>query len=353
MQPTDKVYYENLNRIFENSPVIPLTSKSKVVIFSDLHMGDGGKTDDFVNNSELFKSALENYYLKNNFRLALNGDIEELQRFKLEKIRSYWVGIYELFEKFRNRTEIYKTIGNHDLSLALDRSGYPIPVYDGIRFKYHNHYLFMIHGHQASSKYSKQNDWVDFSLKYIANPLGIKNFSVAHSSRKKYKIEKRAYRFSNYRKVVTIIGHTHRPLFESFSKAQRMKNKIDQICRDISQNRNQQKNLEASIKVYKRELEKIYEESNSNPVIDSLYNEVFHIPSLFNSGTVIGKRGMTCIEIENGEISLCHWFDGTINKKYLRNTGYDPESLIGTPYHRMVINRENLDYIFTRIALLS
>ncbi|MEM6831785.1 MAG: hypothetical protein AAF551_14840, partial [Bacteroidota bacterium] len=79
----------------------------------------------------------------------------------------------------------------------------------------------------------------------------------------------------------------------------------------------------------------------------------FHIPCLFNSGTVIGKRGITCLEIEGDKIRLVHWFDKSISKKYLTHSGYEPQRLEGTNFYRMVINEESLQYIFTRINFLS
>ena len=72
-----------------------------------------------------------------------------------------------------------------------------------------------------------------------------------------------------------------------------------------------------------------------------------------NSGTVIGKRGMTCLEIEDGKISLVHWFDRKISKKYLRSNENQPEQQAGTDYYRMVINTDDLKYIFARVKLLS
>ena len=39
--------------------------------------------------------------------------------------------------------------------------------------------------------------------------------------------------------------------------------------------------------------------------------------------------------------------------KYLDKRGYEPEQFGDTDYYRMVLNRENLNYIFSRIKLLS
>ena len=62
---------------------------------------------------------------------------------------------------------------------------------------------------------------------------------------------------------------------------------------------------------------------------------------------------MTCLEIEDEKIRLVHWFDKKISKKYLKQSGYEPERLKGTDYYRLVINEESLNYIFARIKFLS
>jgi predicted phosphodiesterase len=352
---SNKVVYSNLDKLFEKSEEIQITDDSKWVIFSDLHMGDGGSTDDFKRNSDLFTSALQKYYLKKGYSLFLNGDVEELQRFKMNKIYKHWKGVYDLFQKFSDKNNLLKTIGNHDLQLGIT-DNYPCDFHttEGFRFNYEDNDIFLFHGHQASKKYQKHNELIGFTLKYFANPLGIKSYSVSHDSRKQYNIEKRVYHYSSFNKRVSIIGHTHRPLFESLHKVERLKFLIEQLCRDYSAGlKAGDPELKQSIKAYKKELKGYYKKNINHNYMNYVYNTIFHIPCLFNSGTVIGKRGMTCIEIEKGRISLIHWFDKNISKKYLLQTGYKPEQLDGTDYYRMVINRETLNYIFTRIKFLS
>lgn len=161
-------------------------------------------------------------------------------------------------------------------------------------------------------------------LKYFANPLMIKNYSVAHSSKKQYKTEKHVYGYSASRKIVSVIGHTHRPLFASMPK------------KELSKNRVGDKSAGA-------------DKTGHKGTGENVYDKIFHVPCLFNSGCAIGKRGMTCLEIKNGTISLVHWFDGNINKKYLRQSGYSPKPLGGSGFYRMVINEEALDDVFDRI----
>lgn len=354
-QISTKKLYKKLDKLFESSPVLELNSKKRWVIFSDLHMGDGGMTDDFKQNAKLFTSALSEYYLKEDHALILNGDIEELQRFQIKKIVSQWREVYDLFDAFNKKELLYKTIGNHDLELQLMKDlPFDYRHYDSLRLKYKDNSIFVFHGHQASKKYQEHNELIGFTLKYFANPLGIKSYSVSHSSKKQYKIEKSAYGFSAFNKVISVIGHTHRPLFESLHKVDRLKYKIEQLCREFAGARVEDQDvIKSEIKAHKKELKQYYRENKDHSFQSYVYNTLFHIPCVFNSGCVVGKRGMTCLEVEGDNIRLVHWFDKKISKKYLKQSGYEPEQLGDTDFYRLVINEESLNYIFTRIKFLA
>ncbi len=353
---TDRQIFKHLDELFRNSPKIDIKAGSKWVIFSDLHIGDGTAKDDFKANSALFIHVLKQYYLTGQFNLVLNGDVEELQRFKENKIVGGWPDLYWLFDTFHQKGQFYKTVGNHDLGLLLNEgkdSRYPL--YHGMILNRKDQAIFIFHGHQASNKYLKYNRLLGITLKYLANPLRIKNFSVAHSSRKQYAIEKMVYYFSARRKIVSIIGHTHRPLFESLSKAERLRHKVEHLTREYSMLADpiDQKEIKKSIKNHKKELLKMYKKDKESFFRKNVYHTAITIPCLFNSGCVIGKRGITALEIENDHIRLVHWFDQNTSKKYLKNYGYEPEPLKDSDYFRLIINEENLDYIFARINLLS
>ncbi len=319
-------------------------------------MGDGSSKDDFTHNAELFSYILNNYYTPKGYSLILNGDVEELQRFKFKKIYHKWKTVFEIFREYNKEKKLIKIVGNHDMELLLERpKNNEFALRHAVKINWKNNYIFIFHGHQASSKYLKYNKLLGITLKYLANPLGIKNFSVSHNSMKQYSIEQKVYRFSSLKKIVSIIGHTHRPLFESLSKAERLKFRIEQLCRDfvIENEEDKKKIIKKSIKANKKDLKKIYKKEKEEITPGNLYDSVLSIPCLFNSGCVIGKRGITALEIEKGNISLVHWFDKQISKKYLKNTGYDPKRLNDSSYYKMVVNRESLDYIFTRIKLLA
>jgi len=84
-----------------------------------------------------------------------------------------------------------------------------------------------------------------------------------------------------------------------------------------------------------------------------LYNDKLLVPCLFNSGSGIGKRGFTGIEIKNGRISLVYWFDKNLSSRYLDYNGIKTKNLNGTDYYKAVLKSEPLSYVFTRINLLT
>ncbi len=356
----EKPTYSHLNVLFDKSIELGIRPESRIVIFSDLHMGDGSSNDDFKENAHLFHTILGQYYNNKGFQLLLNGDIEELQRFTQDEIAKQWKETYQLFDQFAEDGRLFKMIGNHDMSL-LGTQGFlhSYPLFETIKLNFRNHHFFVFHGHQVSKKYQKNNELIGFTLKYVANPLGIKNYSVSHSSKKQFRIEKKIYQYSKYKGIASIIGHTHRPLFETpLSKGTQLKQEIDRLCKIyMDSSIKDQKAIEEQIKSHKKSLKKLNKAAKLTykSKEDNIYDlhPIFYVPCLFNSGCVIGKRGVTGIEICGNKIKLVHWFHKNIHKKYLHHNGNIPEQLNRTTYFRQVLKQESLRYIFTRIKLLT
>ncbi len=348
-------FTKELAKLFEEAPEINLSKTDKIVIFSDLHIGTRGRQDDFVHNSASFMYILEHYYLKNDYTLVLNGDIEELQKFSLKKIAARWPELYQLFQQFERKGALYKIAGNHDLELQFFKNPYlKTPIIKALKLNYLGHKIAIFHGHQASLIMERFYLLWKVLLRYFANPLGIKNISHSHDSDTRFKTERRVYNFSRDRKVVSIIGHTHRPLFESMSKVDCLKFKIEQLCRDYSTSSEKTRGeLASKIRSYHQELEYLLAKNNSEDLRSGLYNSDLLVPCTFNSGCVIGKRGITAIEIRHGNIGLVHWFDQNTSQKYFDFNGYQPEQLEESDFFRVVLKEDNLDYIFTRIELLA
>lgn len=343
----------NLQELLDATPVRALNDASRLVFFSDLHLGNGGRTDDFLANSAMFEHVLSRYYLEGGHTLILNGDIEELQRFRLDDILARWSPVYDCFDEFRSRDRLIRLIGNHDMDLPHIR-GHDFEPLDALRYDFDGHTIFVFHGHQTAAWFARYNRLAGLGLRYIANPLRITNFSVAHDSVKRFRTEERAYNFASANRLLSIMGHTHRPLFESMSKVDSLKFEIERLCRKYPKaSPKKKRSIEERIADHKQELKQIREEDDDRATVASLYNAHLLIPCTFNSGTVVGKRGMTCLEIENGRISLVHWFDELKSRKYMQYAHLKTEVLGTTPFHRVILKSESLDYIFTRIKLLA
>ena len=349
----DEFSYSNLQQLYRGAPVYGLGESDRYVVFSDLHMGTGKNSDDFVHNAEMFVEVLRDYYLPKGYTLILNGDVEDLQRFRMRAIREKWPEVYAVFQEFDERNGLIRIVGNHDL-YHLSGELLEKPVLEGIRFQHNSGELFIFHGHQTSKRYEKYNHWVAFSLKYLATPLRIRNYSVAHDSRKRFKTERRVYDFASDHKIISVIGHTHRPLFESMSKRDAITFEIERLVRKYPKAKERKREkIERKVSYLKGELHRLMESDPQAGENNSLYRENLVVPCMFNSGCVLGKRGMTNLEIDRGNLRLAYWYDSNRPQKYLRYRDNKSERLRESPYYRVTINEDTLDYVFSKIRLLA
>jgi hypothetical protein len=238
-------------------------------------------------------------------------------------------------------------VGNHDAELSVLGDPWPAPrLLESLRLEYGRESLLLFHGHQASTIQTRFLGLVTIVLRYVAKPLGIRNWSVARSSRRRFRVERRVYAFARARRQVVLIGHTHRPLFESLSKVDALRFRIENLCRQIpAVSARRRTALERELVARRQELEEVLARRGRQEG-GILYESPLLVPCLFNSGCCIGKRGLTGLEIAGGRIALVHWFDPSRS----RHSG---QALAGTPFRREVLEQEPLDYLFTRVRLLS
>jgi UDP-2,3-diacylglucosamine pyrophosphatase LpxH len=344
-----------LDRLLRAAPELAPGADQRIVIFSDLHLGDGGGNDDFKKNGDLFLAVLRGRYLEENFTLVLNGDIEELALFPLKRIMASWGDIYRVWGEFAGRHALVKLVGNHDLSLLRRRShNLPFPVIESLKIRLHNKLLFIMHGHQTSHLNWAFQTLGVLLLRWLLHPLGFGNYTVAESSRRRFRVEKRMYGFARAKKLMALIGHTHRPLFESLPRLDTLKIEIENLCRKYPKAAAMEKlALAAQLARLKEEYGKLQRKDRRVRRAENLYHDGPLLPCLFNSGCGIGRHGITAIEIVRGRVALVYWFDRRKSAKYFAAEGYLPQQLGDSDYFRVVLKEEDLDYIFTRIDLLG
>ena len=344
--------YLSENKIPDNA-IIDISNGGKILILSDLHMGCGSGDDLYYHNGEMLTCFLEDYYFKNGWYLILNGDIEELQKFSLDDIREKWSGLYRVFNLFARENRLFKIAGNHDEDLLVRKNmSYPYNVHTAVKIETGIVPAYVFHGHQLSPIYSRFNSLFGVVIRYILKPLRFKNISDSRSPRKRFFIEKKAYAFSLKHHCLSIIGHTHRPLFESLGRYDYIKFEIERLCRDYPSSSDRSR-IENEVSVLREELGKLRRKERRDIQSQTLYGDELPVPCLFNSGCTLGKKGINAIEMTNENIALIYWFTEGKGKKFVTRGGYEIEAMPGKPYRRAVLNQNKLDYILARIKLLG
>ncbi|PKL24246.1 MAG: metallophosphoesterase [Spirochaetae bacterium HGW-Spirochaetae-3] len=343
-----------MRTMFEQARRESLGPDSRIVFLSDLHMGDRGPRDDFRHNAELVVETLSERYLAEGWKLVLNGDVEELHKFKPEAIRSAYDDVYGLFGRFAGNGDLVKILGNHDLAMLLYEE-HEFRLEHALRLDRADGSVLAFHGHQSSKFFMKYNYLSDFIVRYIANPLKIKNEELPVTSKRRFKAERRIYRASKELGVVTIAGHTHRPLFESFSKYDTLRWTIESLLRRYTAEAEDEKERIASlIAVYSAEFKRLSRKERGDKVSRSLYErEELLAPCMFNSGCATGRSGYTAIEIRGDDISLVYWTRSGRARPYIDREALYMDTLAGTPWIRYTVATDSLEYIMARARLLA
>lgn len=349
-----KEFFESYSALLAACPREAIAADSRYVFLSDFHMGDGGSRDDLAHNRELLEAILSRHYLARGHVLVLNGDIEDLSKFRYPDIRAAWPSLYEAFDAFAKAGRLRKIVGNHDLGL-FRMKGYPYELIHGLAIEHGPDRLFAFHGHQASRFFTRHDYLSHFAIRYLVKPLAIRNANVDDRGRRRFRIERRIYRASKALGVASVIGHTHRPLFESRSKYDSLRWAIEELVAEYpSATGGRRKEIVNLVDLYRTELAQMGRREVNRDLAGSRYDrESILVPCLFNSGCATGRHGITALELADGALSLVQWTGASGPKPYLRREALEAEPLEGTPNVRYLLRRADLNHVFARIRLLG
>jgi len=264
---------KRLDKAYKNAKEIPFDNNSKYIFFSDVHRGDNTASDEFSRNQSIFYHALDHYY-ENEFTYIEIGDGDELwEHAKFKYIRGAHREVYNLLGKFHNAERLVMLYGNHNIFLKNPRfveknldhfydeylqekiNLFPgIKVHESVLLKHTktSQEIFVCHGHQGDLINDQLWRFSMVSLRYFwryMHTIGFRNpASPAKNVYKQHRIERNFNKWNKDKQKMMICGHTHRLKF---------------------------------------------------PNEDEL--------PYFNTGCCVHPRGITGIEIENGEISLVEW----------------------------------------------
>jgi UDP-2,3-diacylglucosamine pyrophosphatase LpxH len=207
---------------------VPFDDRSRIVIMSDCHRGNGdGRFDNFLGNRNIYYAALSHYDREKYTYFEL-GDGDELWENKRpsEIVRMYR-DIFELLSGFYRDGRFYMLYGNHDMVKKDDvyvRRYYSeyfpgIRVYKSILLwhRYTGDTIFLIHGHQADFLNDPLWKFARFLVRYFWRKLeliGVNDpTSAARNYRRRIDVEKKLMRWAERQNQIMIAGHTHRPVF--------------------------------------------------------------------------------------------------------------------------------------------
>lgn len=142
-----------LNEALANALRIPFTDQSRFVFFSDLHRGNGARTDLFMPNKPLFLRALRHYYTQG-YTYVEVGDGDELWlHYDLAAIRRAHGAVFDLLHQFYAGRRLFLLYGNHDMreNGRSPRRKDGIPVHESVLLHHQDNgqTIFVCHGHQA------------------------------------------------------------------------------------------------------------------------------------------------------------------------------------------------------------
>jgi predicted phosphodiesterase len=223
-----------------NQKTIPLNRATRLVIFSDLHRGTGDWADDFSHNSRIFGCALD-YYLHNKFTYIELGDGDELYENRcLADIVLTHGDIFRRLQRFWAQGRMVYLAGNHNQQMAdpgwrakaLAEARVHIPgLFQGLevhRTARLGERIFLFHGHQGDFLSSPGLEplgrfLVRYLWRFLQAAFGLKDqTSAAQNIRKRSRLENAFINWAKGRGRVAVSGHTHRPMFQSLSKQQKL-----------------------------------------------------------------------------------------------------------------------------------
>lgn len=270
-------YYSRLNKAFEGAIRLPLNFHTKYVLISDCHRGIATSNDNFLKNQNLYFAALQHYY-KSGYTYIELGDGDELwENRNMKPIIEVHSDVFRLISLFHQQGRLYMLYGNHDIVKRKDcyaqKCFAEFPCCPGVNphiehepllpnIKFYSGIIlensaipsksaYLTHGHQADVWNSAFWRLSRFLVRYLWKPLEGYGFldptSAAKNYHHKQKVEKLLHHWAQQEGHILITGHTHRPTL-----------------------------------------------SESDPYY-------------FNSGSCVHPQCITCLEIENLQITLVKW----------------------------------------------
>lgn len=304
----------------EDQGVERLAGASGFVVFSDLHKGAGDGADDFRNAKPAYIKALK-YYREKDYRLVLDGDVEDIWESDLSAILDTHPETFVEEAEFHRRGRLIRIIGNHDNywlvksrvekvlgalfpSLLMRRELLlEIPLNDRLALR-----ILVVHGHEATLDSYYLAGLAQVAVKVFWRVF--QNLTGKGRTRlsKNYALiaghDTRLYRWTcRHAGLILVAGHTHRPVWCSQTHLEKLLHALRRL---------QSRALQGACAATDTRIQKLRDEIGKRlreapPSGDTVKTR----PSYFNAGCCSFEDGdITGIEIDAKEIRLVKWSAG-------------------------------------------
>ncbi len=346
--------WQSMDEAFEQALQVPFDIKrDSYVFFSDLHLADRiHGIDDFARNEMVYCHALQQYY-DHDYHLVLNGDVEEGWEARPRRIRAaYRHTAYAMEKKFAEKGEPWhvRTWGNHDNIWSnpekVRKHLWPelgeVKVYSGLRL---GDNIFIAHGHQGEL-ISDSGAWIGkptmrIGWRWFQRLTRITSARAATSHLIRNARAEHLYGWASNAGRLLIAGHTHKSMFGYLHEHTGLKKHLRRLESTLDTT-DHPFQAQATIDHLKKAVAKSKTRRSSTD--DS------RLPCYFNSGSCVHTNGITCIEIDQGEIRLVRW--RLVETSGASDSLGNEDGLLFTIKPR-VLQRANLAEVIAQIKLGS
>jgi UDP-2,3-diacylglucosamine pyrophosphatase LpxH len=290
----------------------------RIIVFSDLHRGQGDHADDFRVCAETYRRAID-FYLGAGYRLVVLGDAEELWEGWPKKVLPTYRGILDTENRFHAAAgeRFTKIWGNHD-----DLWQYPeqvarhlVPIYgeldvvEGLDVTVTTSdtvpgRIFLVHGHQGTGSSDRWGGISRRFVRWVWRPIQ-RLFKVSLNTPAtdfeiRGKHDRAMYEWAAARNdLILIAGHTHNPVFVSRPHLPTLERVHDSLSATPDDG--------AKAGQLDLEISWARAEAGDDPPDGRTRDRSCY----FNSGCCCFSNGdITGIELADGEIRLVRWTAG-------------------------------------------
>ena len=336
-ESTEQSLHKALQEAQEN--VIPFDiHNDKWILFSDHHKGGKNRADDFRLCEANYLAALDHYF-EQGYSLCVMGDVDELwEEFPRTVIQRNNTS-FAAERRFHEAGRYLRLWGNHDevwgdpvlgqkfLQTLYGARHLHIP--ESILLDVHNGNetlgkILLVHGHQGTQN-EKNTKFAKWILHNIWRPFQVLTGFSCNTPATDWRIrdarDKLIYQWTaSQPKLVLIAGHTHAPVFESYSHRARLIAEMANIRRGMERLAEDErisslKQIEKLSADLQHLEEKLSAEERTSQTIEN------PLPCYFNTGCCSFADGdITGLEISDGEMRLVRWpdDDGSPRRKVLQ-----------------------------------